>query len=285
MTEVVSSQLLEEQANELAAPAPELEYIGTRELLSLPTLIAKDPGNGMAPSETFAWTAAETIQRLVSQGHKNYSYWRVNVAELLPLNLTNLSRQIYSGKFSTNNCYWNAVNKTGQRFGIVGEDFTIDSTLGPTLRQYVDISKPPGGPSGSKKAQCNSLPGRIPSCYIDSGGEERISVYLQFLDITGTKVYQITGGITLIYTDGTVALLFLINPSNPPNFHSDQLCACPVVSFPAIQDINWVETSPLSTNTVPGNYRPYGTLGAGWARAGTNALVLNQVIDPTYQFP
>jgi hypothetical protein len=232
------------------------------------------------PSLAFEFTGISLTQKYVSgTGHKVYTYWHVDTSVTSPIPMSGLVKQVaFTLSTTTNNVYWKGATANGQDVGTVGSDIVMSPIDGnPTFNQYIDMNYngPLGQPTDSALANCVPATQGYPAS-VNSGGEERHAVYLVFTDPAETKAYVITEGILLYYDNGVVAIDFLIEPSQTTGFSFTSDCVASTLSFNSFE-VDWAIMTPPPTNTIPGSYQIYPTVGGLLSQAsGTNALVLEQ---------
>ena len=234
----------------------------------------------------YPFTTLNIEQHLVpgsAGGHKNYGHFGVDVTHPITINLG--TKNAATGNvLNTNNIYWNVTGMSGSpRYASVGGDVRIGSDGHVEFDQFTGLQR--ANPSLSPRARCVSQPGSTPSCFVDSGGEQRNSVYMIVTNPSRSQGYSVTGGILFTPPNGVLSVGFTINPASRMDPANRYQCQCPALAFPATQEIDWAVMSPPPNNTTPGNYRAYATVGGNFQRAGTNALVFNQFINPSIQFP
>jgi hypothetical protein len=254
------------------------------------TTYVADYRNPMAALEI---TRLVATQRFVSgAGHKFYTYLMTDPsAPTQPIPTTDpIVKQIpFDVSGVTDNAYWFAAPAKGF-FGNVGADVQFDPVDGhPTFNQWTDIhSGATGLPHDSTNFGCKPVPAGQPignaTCYIDSGGEERQSVYTVFTD-SDSKWFVVKGGLLLIRQSGEVDIDFLVDSSQTKGSGADGDCQCPALTFKSYS-IDWAIRAPARFNTVTGNYLRYPTVGGKMnENGGTTALVLIQQINPATQLP
>jgi hypothetical protein len=240
-------------------------------------------------------TGGEITQRVANSQNKNYLYLYVNTAQTTPVDYSNVIQTCTISGFDTNNIYWNAqaplssdsIPGNGLDYGTVGEDLVVNPNTGALLLdQYVDIGFQFGiGPTGLSVSS-STVYGEPPPCYIDSLGQERHSIYFM---LTTSVAYTITGAEFLEKSFNGVtstALLIFINPSSTTSIdRSGQTKTCGVLSTSSpLSWFEWALRSPPTTNTDPGNYGVFGTVGGDMQPASsTSALVIEQFMDHSYQ--
>jgi hypothetical protein len=233
------------------------------------------------PTVAFQLTAMGLSQRFISgAGHKVYAYIFVNTAQSSQIPMSGIVKQVnFNIAQITNNIYWFAQSMKGYSYGTVGGDITISMTDGhPTLDQYVDVNSPATGqPHDSPLANCLPASNGIPPS-INSGGEERQSIYTVLSDKSEKIAYIVKGGILLYHTGGEVDIVFLIDPTKTTNMNIQSTCTVPTITFSS-SEIDWIVRAPPPTNTIPGNYQEYPTVGGSMNEdGGTTALCLYQQI-------
>jgi hypothetical protein len=215
-------------------------------------------------------------------GHKIYAYFFVNPAQTSPIPMTGVTKQVsFNVKQTTNNIYWFAGPNTAWYYGTVGADMLMSPADGnPTLDQYVNVnSRATGAPHNSPLADCLPAANGIPAS-INSGGEERDSIYLVLADKTENFAFIVKGGILLYRSSGEVDIVFLIDSKVTTHFNDIAVCSVPTMTFSA-SEIDWAVRAPPSTNTIPGKYNLYPTIGGYMnENGGTSALCLYQEINP-----
>ncbi len=236
------------------------------------------------PTVALQLTGIGLTQKYVpGAGHKIYAYFFVNPAQTSPIPMSGVVKQVsFDVTKTTNNIYWFAGPNTKSYFGTVGADILMSPADGnPTIDQYVNVnSRATGLPHDSPLADCLPAAKGIPSS-INSGGEERDSIYLVLADKTENFAYIIKGGILLYRSSGEVDIVFLIDSTMTTHFSSTAVCSVPTLTFSA-PEIDWAVRAPSSTNTIPGNYQLYPTTGGYMnEEGGTSALCLYQEIDPS----
>jgi hypothetical protein len=241
-----------------------------------------------------AWaiTGADVYQNVVTGSNKVYLLVHVRPSTTFTINTSgttktcaiNLSKQ-------TDNIYWDALSgTTGSRdYATVGGDLIPDSSTGLMLfDQYINVNSAPGGRAVT--SQTTSSPG--PSCYVDTSGQERNSVYMLFVDdsniqhsyvISGTAISEISvGGV-----DSTAFYVYLSSNTIGTGTSPGKTNACSMSLSTGIPDFEWAVRAPPAGAPVSGNYGIYGTLGGNCPpnNEGTNAGIIEQFTDSSYQFP
>jgi hypothetical protein len=237
------------------------------------------------PTVAYQFTALGLADKFVSgAGHKIYTYFYVNTAQTSQIPMSGVTGELkFNVAQTTNNIYWYASSGNGKTFGTVGADIQISPQDGtPTLNQYVDVNFQGtlGFPHDSNLASCDAATnGYAPS--INSGGEQREAIYVVIVNPTGSASYIVTGGMILYRSDGTANIVFLINPQRTTHVSFNNVCSVPNLKFSS-NEIDWAVRSPTPSNTIPGHYQEYTTIGGQLAEnGGTTALTFYQFINPT----
>jgi len=236
------------------------------------------------PQVALQLTAMGLTQKYVSgTGHKIYTYFFVNPAQTSPIPMSGVTKQVsFNVNKVTNNIYWFVDSAKGAVYGTIGADILMSPTDGsPTLNQYVNVnSRATGLPTNSPLAGCKPAANGIPPS-INSGGEERSGIYLVLADKSENIAYVVKGGILLYHSSGEVDIVFLIDSIDTTHFSSTAACSVPTVTFSS-PEIDWAVRAPPASNTIPGNYKLYPTIGGSLGQSsGTNALCLYQEITPS----
>ncbi|MGH2637962.1 MAG: hypothetical protein ACRDF4_01535 [Rhabdochlamydiaceae bacterium] len=238
-------------------------------------------------SKAYAITGADITRNVVGTSNKIYLLIHVHPASTFAVSSsgTTASCSMNYAK-ATNNIYWDASSlSTGRTFGTVGGDVSVDTSSGLLLvNQYVDKNHYPGqtvssGPSSSTGPA---------SCFIDTLGQERNSIYMLFVDDSTGRSYVIAGSSVVEKSSGGVTSTFyyVYLTSTPMNINRSGLNAhCTTILSQPTSEFEWVVRAPPPNNSIPGNYRIYGSIGGSLSLFSvTNAGVLDQFMDPNYQF-
>lgn len=247
--------------------------------------------NAQDHSQAYAITGANVYQNVVDRTNdKVYLLVHVHTATTFQISTTGTTATCSnSTKKQTDNIYWDAQDgTTGARdFATVGGDLVTDTSTGLMLfDQYINVNSAPGGNRADVPTSSS-----VPSCYVDTSGQERNSVYMLFVDdqdiqhsyvITGTSIAQISvGGV-----ESTVFYVYLSSTTIGTGTSPGKTNACSMTLSKGIPDFEWAVRSPPPGAPVSGNYEIYGTLGADCPpnTDGTNAGIIEQFTNPLYQF-
>jgi hypothetical protein len=232
--------------------------------------------------QAYAITGATVFRNVVGSADKVYLFVYIHTTTTLPINTagtvktctTMLNRQ-------TDNMYWDASNGIGGRtVATVGGDLVPDTSSGQMLfDQYVNINAHPG------QTPRIQAPSSVPSCYVTTGGQNRNSVYMIFVDDTNKQhAYIISGSsIAQISVRGVQSTAFYVYLSSQevgvgtgPGSGS-----CSMSLSHGMPSFEWAVRAPPS-----GNYKIYGTLGGDCPQpnGGTIAGLIDQYVDGKYQF-
>jgi len=239
-------------------------------------------------SKAYAITGAQITRNVVSGSNKVYLFIQIHPATTFALSSSGtISTCTQSYSVVTNNIYWYADQGiNGRALGTVGGDAVVDSSTGLLLvNQYVDKNHYPGQIVSSKPA---SSTGPV-SCFIDTLGQERNSIYMLFTDDSTGKSYVLSGASVVEKSVNGVlsSYLYVYISSQPMNINRSNLAkSCSATLSHATSEFEWAVRAPPPNNTIPGNYLIYGTLGGDVSvMSGTQAGTCDQFTDTNYQFP
>jgi hypothetical protein len=234
----------------------------------------------------FDITGARIVQDIVQGSNKVYLFVYVNTASTSQLSSSGTTSTC-STNYSrvTNNVYWDVQDgAAGRTLGTVGGDVAYDSASGLLLvNQYVDKNHYPGQNAGIHPQSSSG-----PACQIDTKGQERSSIYMVFVNPSTQRSYVLSGSSLVEKSVGgvTSTYLYVYLTSNPMNINwSGMSKGCSVSLSSSTYYFEWSARAPPPNNSVPGNYRIYGTTGGDLGVFGsTSAGVCDQFVDPNYQF-
>ena len=239
-------------------------------------------------SKAYAITGAQITRNVVSGSNKVYLFIQIHPATTFALSSTGtISTCSQSYSVVTNNIYWYADQGiNGRALGTVGGDAGVDSSTGLLLvNQYVDKNHYPGQIVSSKPA---SSTGPV-SCFVDTLGQERNSIYMLFTDDSTGKSYVLSGASVVEKSVNGVlsSYLYVYISSQPMNINRSNLSkSCSATLSHATSEFEWAVRAPPPNNTIPGNYLIYGTLGGDVSViSATWAGTCDQSTDTNYQFP
>lgn len=247
--------------------------------------------NAQNHAQAYAITGANIYQNVVDRTNdKVYLLVHVHTATTFAINTSGTTASCSDSlRKQTDNIYWDAQDgTTGSRdFATVGGDLVTDSSTGLMLfDQYINVNSAPGGNAPNAPSASS-----VPSCYVDTSGQERNSVYMLFVDdqdiqhsyvITGTSIAQISvGGV-----ESTDFYVYLSSTTIGTGTSPGKTNACSMTLSKGNPDFEWAVRAPPPGAPVSGNYEIYGTLGANCPpnNEGTNAGIIEQFTNPSYQF-
>jgi hypothetical protein len=232
--------------------------------------------------QAYAITGASVFRNVVGSAYKVYLFVYIHPATTIAISTagtvktctTMLNRQ-------TDNMYWDASNGIGGRtFATIGGDLVPDKSSGQMLfDQYINVNAYPG----QTPRNLASVSG--PSCSVSTGGQNRNSVYMLFIDDTNKQhAYIITGSsIAQISVGGVESTAFYVYLSSQEigAGTSPGSGSCSMNLSHGMSSFEWALRAPPS-----GNYRIYGTLGGDCPQpnSGTIAGLIDQYTDSKYQF-
>ena len=238
-------------------------------------------------SKAYAITGAEIARNVVGGSNKVYLFVFVNPGKTYSIDksgITSSCTSLFSR--STNNVYWYGQDgPNGRDLGTVGGDVVKDPATGLLLAdQYIDIHHYPGQTVRSKPA---SSSGPV-SCFVDTLGQERNSIYLLFANSATHEVYSLSGSSIVERSSGgvksTVLYEYLSSKANPYPWSRLSNPKCTVTLPSPTSEFEWAVRAPPPNNRVPGNYKIYGTVGGDVFVASSSAIACDQFLDPGYQF-
>jgi len=239
--------------------------------------------------QAYSITGASVFRNLVGgSSNKVYLFVYIHPASTFSVSTTGTTKSCSTMlNKQTDNMYWDAQNGVGGRnFATVGGDLVPDSSSGLMLfDQYVNINAAPGQIPVSQQSAYSG-----PSCFVDTGGQNRNSVYMLFIDDTNKQhAYIITGSslaqISVGGVESTAFYVYLssqeIGAGTSPGSNS-----CTMNLAHGISSFEWSVRAPPANAKISGNYRIYGTLGGDCPQnnGGTNAALIDQYTDGKYQF-
>ncbi len=214
--------------------------------------------NAQNHAQAYAITGANVYQNIVGgTNNKVYLLVHVDTSLTFPISTSGTVKTCSDilGK-QTDNIYWDAQDgTTGSRdFATVGGDLVQDSSTGLMLfDQYVNTNSAPGQIVHSPSAT------QAPSCYVDTSGQERNSVYMLFVGssntqhsyvITGTSIAQISNG----GSESTVFYVYLSSTQIGTGTSPGKTNACSMSLSKSIPDFEWAVRAPPPGAPVSGNY-------------------------------
>ncbi len=248
--------------------------------------------NSNNPQQAYAITGAVIFRNVIGTTNKMYLLVYVDTSQTFNLDTsgtvktctTKLDKQ-------TNNYYWDAQDgiSSNRDFPTVGGDLVTDSSSGLMLfDQYINVKGIPGN-SPSKAQSSSSAAG--PSCFVDTAGQERSSVYMLFVESSNTKRSYVITGSTMaeISKDGIYQTAFYVDLSSTTigvGTTPGKTDSCTMNLSKGASSFEWAVRSPPASAKVPGNYEIYGTLGGDCPpnNEGTSAGIIEQFTNASYQF-
>jgi hypothetical protein len=240
--------------------------------------------------QAYAITGAEVFRNVVGTTNKIYLFVYIHPASTFAVGTAGATKSCTSNLTTkTNDMYWDAqVGTTGSRdFATVGGDLVSDSSSGLMLfDQYININGVPGTNSPNNPPSTSG-----PSCFVDTGGQERSSVYMLFVDDANPKrSYEIDGStmaeISVAGVYQTAFYVFLSSTTMGVGTTPGKANSCSMSLSHATPSFEWAVRAPPAAAKISGNYRIYGTLGGNCPpnTEGTNAGIIEQFTDSSYQF-